>query len=198
MSTENYLLSVQGVAQTSYNECVMCFQSAGLSSSDTLDAAGDLCNAWQTHAMSAWVACLPDTYQVLRIAARRAFPTPSAEAHLSFPVGTWLGTGGADGTSLSLCPAVFLVPPMGTKSGGRIFMPAIFKGAISNNTYAGGYVTLIDTLLGVLTAGLAGSGTNWKLAVYSRKNVSASLVNTWVLSPRIGFQGRRRKPVGGT
>lgn len=196
MATENYLLSIGGIAGASFNECVLCFQSAGLSSNDTLDAAGDLINAFNAHAATEWLACLPGTYFLQTLTARRAFPKPSATAvaqNQPFTVG---GTVAGDMTSLSLCPSVFLVPPMTVKTGGKIFMPCVAQSQIVDNTYAAGYVTAIDALMTKLTTGLAGSGTSWKLAIYSRKNISASLVLSWVLSPRIGFQGRRRKPVG--
>jgi len=197
MATENYLLSIQGTQMRSYNECVLCFQSAGLSSTDTLDAGGDLCNAFAAHATPLWLQCLPQTYELNQLVARRAFPKPSAEAHIQYQIGDNPGSSGPQATSLQLCPSVFLVPPMGTKSGGRIFMPSIAEGDIADNVYAGGYIANIDLLMGVLTTGMVGSGTNWKLGIYSRKNASVSLVQTWALSGRIGFQSRRRKPVGG-
>lgn len=196
MATQTYLLSVQGAVLGSYNECVLAFQSTGLSATDTLDAAGDLVNAFQAHAQTLWLDCLPASYYLNILSARRATPAPSAEAHIQYQAFSVQGLRGAGATAYNLCPSVFLVPPMGTKSGGRVFMPAIAQGDLTNNSYLGAYVTAIDNLFTALTAGLAGSGTNWQLAIYSRKNLSTSLALSWVLSPRIGFQGRRRNPAG--
>lgn len=197
MATENYLLSVQGTTQASYNQCVMCFQSAGLSSTDTLDAGRDLISAFIGHAQALWLQCLPNSYQVTALTARRAFPHPSATAVKQFQFGTQTGSAGANSTSLSLCPSIFLVPPMGTKSGGRVFMPCVSDGDYLNNAPAAGYLANIGLVFGAMITGLAGSGTNWKLAIYSRRNGSAALALTFGISSRIGFQGRRRKPVGG-
>lgn len=197
MATENYLLSVQGVTQNGYNECVMCFQSAGLSSTDTLDAGQDLITAFNGHALALWLQCLPSSYQVIALTARRAFPKPSGVAVRGYDFGTQTGSSGPNATSVSLCPTIFLVPPMGTKSGGRVFMPAVAGGDYVNNSPSAGYITNIGLAFGAMITGLAGSGTNWKLAIFSRKNVSASLALTFGISSAIGFQGRRRKPVGG-
>lgn len=196
MATENYVLSIQGINSQSYNECQLCFQSAGLSSTDTLDAGGDLINAFAAHLSALWLACLPGSYFLSAVTARRAFPKPSAVAVAQQQAFALSGTRAGSSTAYNLCPSVFLVPPMGIKSGGRIFMPAVAQADVVDNGYLGSYVTAIDAMMTAATTGLAGSGTNWKLAIFSRKNVSASLVQSWVLSPRIGFQSRRRKPVG--
>ncbi len=196
MATENYLLSVQGVQATSYNECVLCFQSTGLSSTDTLDAAADLCSAFIGHGLAFWLACLPGSYQCLKLAARRAFPKPSATAYRQFQQFAQTGTSGAFATADNLCPSIFLVPPMGTKSGGRVFMPSIAQGDISNNSYTAGYLTALGAFFNAAITGFAGSGTSWKLAIYSRKNASAALALGFTPSARVGFQGRRRSPSG--
>lgn len=76
-------------------------------------------------------------------------------------------------------------------------MPCVADGDYVNNSPSAGYITNIGLVFAAMITGLAGSGTNWKLAIYSRKNISASLALTFGISSRIGFQGRRRKPVGG-
>lgn len=196
MATENYLLSIQGSVGGQYNECVLCFQSAGLSSTDTLDSAGDLVNAFVAHGQTTWLAMLPATYSLDVLSARRAFPKPSAQAYVQNQAFSVNGTRGTSATAYNLCPSVFLVPPMGTKSGGRVFLPCVGQADIVNNQYIAGYITAIDNFFGAATSGYAGSGTNWQLAIYSRKHVSASLAQSWALSPRLGFQSRRRRPVG--
>lgn len=196
MATENYLLSIQGSVQGQYNECVLCFQSNGLSSSDTLDSAGDLVNAFNTHGLALWLAMMPNSYYMDVLSARRAFPKPSATAFIQAQAFTALGTRGGTSTAYNLCPSVFLVPPMGVKTGGRVFLPAVAQADIVNNQYIGAYITAVDNFFGAAVSGFAGSGTNWHLAVYSRKNVSASLAQSWALSPRLGFQSRRRRPTG--
>lgn len=196
MATENYLLSVQGVVGTSYNECVLCFQSAGVSPTDTLDAGADLITAFRNHAETEWLATQSIAYQLLQYSALRAFPKPSGTAYFQLEPGTAFGQQGADSAALNVCPAVHLIPPMGTKTGGRVFLPTAPADAVVDNSYDGAYVVAVSAFFDKLLAGLAGSGTSWKLAIFSRKNVSASLALAYNLSPRVGFQGRRRKPTG--
>ncbi len=196
MATENYLLSIQGSIAGQFNECVLCFQSAGLSSVDTLGEGGDLINSFIAHAQAKWLAMLPGSYNLDLLSARRAFPKPSANAMVQNQAFSVTGTRGASATTYNCCPSIFLIPQMGVKSGGRVFLPGVAQGDIINNAYLAAYRTAIDTFFIQCIAGLAGSGTNWQLAVFSRKTASASLVASYGPSTRIGFQGRRRKPVG--
>lgn len=197
MATENYLLSIQGNVSGSYNEVVMCFQSAGLASNDTLSAGANLIQAWLANAEAKWLACLPPSYFVNNYSARRAFPKPSAVANFQYQAFAKPGTRGIAAGGYNLCPCVHLIPPMGTKSVGKVFMPAVAAGDIVNNQYIAGYTTVINTLFSQLaTTGLAGSGTLWHLGIFSRKNISVSLVTAFGQSEAIGFQGRRRKPAG--
>ncbi len=196
MATENYLLSIQGDVNGQYNECILCLQSSGLSSVDTLGEGGDLINAFIAHGQAAWLNMLPATYSLMSLSARRAFPKPSAQAHTQNQAFAVIGTRGTSATTYNVCPSVFLIPQMGVKSGGRVFLPCVPQGDIVNGAYVAGYRTAIDTFFGTAITGWAGSGTNWQLAVFSRKNVSASIVASFGPSSRIGFQGRRRKPQG--
>lgn len=196
MATENYLLSIQGTQLQSYVENVLCFQSTGLSSTDTLDTGNDLITAFRTHAESLWQAVTSISYQVTLYSARRAFPAPSGTAYQQLNQVEVVGSAAAP-MGINVCPAVHLIPPMGTKTGGRAFMPPIGIDAVQGNAYVAAYSANITALFTQLITGLAGSGTNWKLAIFSRKNTSASLALNFGLSPRIGFQSRRRKPVGG-
>jgi hypothetical protein len=196
MATENYLLSVQGVVQESFQESVLCFQSTGLSSTDTLDTANDLITAWRTHLESLWQDIAPSDYQVRLYSARRAFPHPSGTAYQQIDIDAVVGGMGSC-NALNVCPAVHLIPPMGTKTGGRVFLPSAADSAVIDNTYDAGYVASVTSFFSNAISGSAGSGTNWKLAIFSRLNTSAVLALNFGLSPRIGFQSRRRKPVGG-
>lgn len=197
MATENYLLSIYGTSFLSYQENVLCFQSAGLSSTDTIDSANDLINAFRTHLESLWLDCIPGSSYVTGYSAMRAFPKPSATAWQMLAPGSVGGNQAGSAGAVNVCPAVHLIPPMGTKTGGRVFMPAPATDQVVNNAYDAAYVAAIDALFANALSGAAGSGTNWKLAIYSRVNQSASLALAYNLSNRIGFQGRRRKPVGG-
>lgn len=195
MATETYLLSVQGNLQQEYRENVIAFQSAGVATNDTLTYGTDLINAWVAHLEALWLAMFPAAYVVERYYARRATPKPSAGAHKQYQNGVKVGTRGSDATGQSLCPSLFLVPPMGTKSGGRIFLPCVGQGDIVNNNYLAGFVTAVGAWTTAAGTGAAGTGTLWQLAIYSRKNRTSSLAQITTLSPRLGYQRKRRSPV---
>lgn len=196
MATEFYLLSIQGSVNGQYNEVVQCMQGTGVATNDTLNAGRDLVQAWNTSAKALWLAMFPASYAVDRLTARRAFPKPSATATFQYQFGAAPGTNGSDGVSFNLCPTVLLIPPIGTKSQGRTFLPIVPSGQITNNAYQSAYITAINNYFNALITGLAGSLATWNLAVYSRKLQSASLVVAISHSLKLGFQGRRRKPVG--
>jgi len=94
-----------------------------------------------------------------------------------------------------MCPSIFLVPPLGTKSGGRIFLPAVGGDQILNNAYAGGYVTAIGSFMTAQITNFGVSGVHWQQVVYSRKTHNSAHVLAYQLSPVIGFQRRRRSPI---
>jgi hypothetical protein len=196
MATETYQLSIQGSVNGQYNECVIAFQSTGLSTTDTLAGGADLISAFIAHGQALWLAMFPNSYFLDVLQTRRAFPKPSGMAHTQNQVFSVFGSRGTDATSYNLCPAVFLIPPMGTKTGGRVFLPCVGSGDIVNNSYITSYATAVDNFFAAAITGFAGSGTTWHLAVFSRKNVSASLVAAFSRSTRLGFQGKRRKPTG--
>ncbi len=196
MATEFYLLSIQGSVNGQYNEVVQCFQGVGVASADTLAAGSDLLAAWDASVRAKWLAALPASYNLDRIAARRAFPKPSATAHAQYLYGTQIGSGTGAGASYNLCPCIIMIPPLGVKSAGKTFMPAVPDGAIINNVIQTAYNTTLNTLFNQLITGFTGSLATWTLAVYSRKNNSGSLVQAITKSLKLGFQGRRRKPVG--
>lgn len=196
MATESYFLTVHGTVQGQYNSCVLCFTSAGVNTNDTNATGQNLILAFQAHLETAWLGMLPTSYTLDMYSARRCTPKPSVVSKLQYQLGAKPGLFGTFTPAFNLCPTVFLVPPMGTKSGGRVFLPCAPAGQISNNLFQPGYIAQIDAFFGSAVSGAAGSGTNWQLSVFSRKLTVASLIQSWSISPGLGFQGRRREPVG--
>lgn len=195
MATETYELVVQGVVQQERSEVVMHFESDNVVANETFTNATSLVTSWRTNVIAAFLNCLPNAYILERLAARRAHPKPSAVAHWQYDYGAQQGAIGANVVGDQVCPSIFLVPPMGTKSGGRIFMPCVDITSVFNNQYAAGYVTLINSFMALQTANFGVSGVHWQQVVYSRKLNTSSHVLSWNLSSRIGFQKRRRSPV---
>jgi hypothetical protein len=196
MATELYELSVQGNHNGQFIENVLHFQGDNLTINETFPSGRDLVASWTTNIKALWLACLPATYTLDRLAARRVIAKPSAVYHTQNQRGTNPGTFGSVAASYQLCPTVFLVPPSGIKSGGKIFMPAIDITAINGNIYTAPYIAAINAMMSAATNNFGVTAITWQQAIFSRKLISYSLVSAWTLSTRIGFQSRRRKPVG--
>jgi hypothetical protein len=117
-------------------------------------------------------------------------------SHAQFQRGTQVGSGGTAAASLQLCPTIFLVPPMGTHSGGKIFWPAIGATQINGNVPQPGWITNIATVMADMLTNFGTSAITWQLAVFSRKLKTTSLVLAYNISPRLGYQRKRAHPVG--
>lgn len=195
MATETYQLSVQGVSAQERNEVVMHFQSDNVTANETYTNGKSLITSWMTNVAPNFLACLPSTYYIDRVAARRANPKPSAVPHEQFDQGSQSGGRGGSVVGNQTCPVIFLVPPMGTKSGGRIFMPCVDDASIISNAYQTAYIASIVSYMNLQIANFGVSGIHWQQVIYSRKHNTSVHVLAYNLSPRIGFQKRRRSPV---
>lgn len=196
MANAVYLLSITGTHYNQFVENVLCFIGDTADGVQTLTEGNDLMDAFQANAQAEYLACLPPTYLLDRYSTRCVVPSgPGNVAHRQIVNDGEIGTDGAGALSENLCPVINLVPPMGVKTQGRIYMPCIAKTSIDNNQFTVGYRTAINAFIGVMRGGMVNSSINWKLGIYSKKNGTGSLALAQSLSAAIGFQGRRRKPL---
>jgi hypothetical protein len=197
MSNATYELRVTGTHYNQFVENVFHFQGDLASGTQPYTEGTDLISSFVNgSAIDDYRACLPPTYTMDRLSARCVLPGgPSQGAHKQVINSGFVGTSGTAAASENLCPVVNLIPPMGVKSQGRIYMPCIAKEDVNNNQLQAGYITAIHFIFNELIAGISDSATLWKLAIYSKKLGTSSLVQTHTLSAAIGFQGRRRKPL---
>ncbi len=194
MAIETYELRICGTHMGSYNECVMHYQGTGTDPADTMSAGRSLIAGFVANCEAQWLAALPPTYEIRQYQARRVVPVFSAVAKETYGIGVAPGTRGATGSAMQLCPAIDLIPAMGTKSMGRIFLPAVAQGDIVQNVYAAGYSTIITTLITALLTAFSNAGIAWVKVVLSRKLGTSSPVISGRQSPVVGFQKRRRAP----
>lgn len=193
MATDYYQLRIQGLHQTQYNECVLHFRGQNLTAADYIANADDLCQAWHGSILGYWLDLMPESYQVLRLTAKKASVGGGGEASLQYNFGANVGnvTGGA--AAQQLCPVVTFIPPMGIKSAGRMFLPCIPESRIAANAPTSGWLTNVSDMMTDLMAGFINSAITWDLAIYSRKNVSFAEVVDYSTSPIVGFQRRRQR-----
>jgi hypothetical protein len=192
MATDFYQLRIQGLHQTQYNECVLHFQGVNLDVANYIENAESLISGWVSNASSEWADCLPSTYQVMRLTAKKASPGGGAEIVRQFQFDELPGSQGP-AAAQQLCPIIRLIPPMGIKSAGRIFMPCIAEAQIANNIPIAGWFTVTATLMNNMITGFSDATIDWKLAIHSRKNNTFAEVLNFDYSPVVGFQRRRAR-----
>jgi len=193
MATDYYRLRIQGLHQTEYNECVLHFRGTNLTAADYLANANDLVAAFIDAALPGWQELMPESYQVLRLTASKASLGGGGEVSTQFDFGSNPGlvTGGA--ASQQLCPVILLIPPMGVKTAGKIFLPAIPESRVQGNIPSATWLTDVGDLMTVLISGMTFGSITWDSVIYSRKNGSFAEVVDYSTSPVIGFQRRRQR-----
>lgn len=193
MATDYYRLRLQGQHQTEYNECVMHFRGTNLSTADYMTNAADLLLAVEANVVGPWLDMLPESYQLLRFSAAKASAGGGGEVNTIYQVDEAPGTVSGGAASQQLCPVVLLIPPMGTKTAGKFFLPAIAESQISGNAVNSTWLTNLGLLMAQLIGGFGYSSIAWDQVVYSRKNNSFSEVIDYSVSPIVGFQRRRQR-----
>jgi len=196
MATEVFQLTIEGMHMGQYTENVLHFQSTGSDPLDTYAAGISLINGAIASLETAWLALLPGTYTLTGYTARRVSQVGGLTRHKMYPAFSVPGTGGSLGEAYQLCPAIFLVPAMGAKSGGKIFLPSVAQGSIISNALQTAYKTALTTFIAALIAGFTNAGITWANGVWSRKLRSFSPTTSGQVSPMIGYQKRRRSPTG--
>jgi hypothetical protein len=196
MATETYSLSIQGVHKQERNECVIHFKGDGLTADDTWESGKDLIDSWIDTPMGTWLALMPTTYYIDRLVARRAHPKGlSTEYHTQFQNGEHAGTISGGAQTQQLCPVVRLIPGTGVKTMGKVFLPCIAEGSINGNVYQAAYLTAIDDHFPQIIGNFGIGPIQWNVVVYSRKLDLVSPIVSYLISPAIGYQRRRRAPV---
>lgn len=193
MATDYYQLRVIGLHQTEYNECVINFKGDNLTVADYVNNAIDLTNAWNDNIAALWLAMFPVSYQTTRLAARKVSVGGGSEHVRQYGLGSQTGTQSGGAASQQLCPVVRLIPPMGVKTAGRIFLPCIAEGDIASNVVTSGWLTRLDALMVDFLAGFATTSITWTPVIHSRKLSTFSAAVAYDTSPIIGFQRKRQR-----
>lgn len=193
MAVDFYQLRVKGLHETQFNECVMHFRGTNLTAADYVQNANDLVNAFNDALKTSWLNMLPSTYQLLRLTAKKASPGGGAEVSAQYDFGSAPGNVAGGAAAQQLCPAIILIPAMGIKTAGKIFLPAIAETQIANNAPGGMWFSNLNSLMVDMLTGFSFSSILWDLVIYSRKNASFGEVLDYSTSPIIGFQRRRQR-----
>lgn len=193
MAQDFYQLRLQGLHQTEYNECVMFYRGTNLTAADYFLNALDLVTNWQAEVQPFWLDMLPTSYQLLRVSAKKASVGGGGEYTTQIAMGAAPGTVTGGAASQQLCPVVRLIPPMGIKTAGKIFLPCIAESQVAANAPSAQWTINLASLMANAIAPAPTGAITWELCIFSRKNGTFSLVQAFDTSPTIGFQRRRQR-----
>jgi len=193
MATDYYRLRVQGLHQFEYNECVLHFKGTNLDVADYIENAEDLNNSWVDVIQPLWNEMFPVTQQTMRLSASKASAGGGGEIHLQFALGSQIGIVSGQAASQQLCPVVRLIPGMGVKTAGKVFLPCIAESDVNANVVQSSWTSNLDLLMDTMIAGFALASITWSPVIYSRSLATFSDVVTYDTSPIIGFQRRRQR-----
>jgi len=196
MATALYRVEFRGNSSAQFNECVMHWLATGITLGSAFDEANSLVQLMDSTFKPLWLAMLPDTYSLNAILARRIGPTAGEYAIVDYQDVTEVGTRGSGTTANQVCPCVTLIPPMGVKSAGRVFLPCVSPTQINLNVFQAGYITAVSNFFTPAIAFTSFLGGNVQLAIFSRKLNTSHEVSAFQLSPVIGFQRKRGRPIG--
>jgi hypothetical protein len=160
------------------------------------DTANDLLIALNSTFLSLWLNMLPPDYSLSAIFARQIGPVGGSYATIDFEEGTQVGTRGTEAASQQLCPCITLIPGIGVKSSGRIFLPAVDKADYSMNAPSIPFQGAVAAFMNPSIAGFSVAGGTASIAIFSRKLNTSNEVSTYHLSPVIGYQRKRARPAG--
>jgi len=160
------------------------------------DTANDLLIALNSTFISLWLDMLPPDYVLSAILARQIGPVGGNYATIDYEEGTQPGTRGTEAASQQLCPCITLIPGIGIKSAGRIFLPAVDKADYSMNSPSVGFGIAVNAFMTPSIAGFSVAGGTASIAIFSRKLNTSNEVVTYHLSPVIGYQRKRARPIG--
>jgi hypothetical protein len=196
MPDELHRVEIKGNLNGQFRENVMHWKIIGATNDTPFQNSNALVQFLHTTIKPLFLACLPPDYCIDAIFARRLGPTGGPYASVDYGFQVQPGTRGAQATSEQLCPCITMIPGMGIKSAGRIFMPAVADTDYNLNVAANTYVTAINALMAGMVAGGSVAGGTAQICIFSRKLNISYLVSAYNLSPVIGYQRRRARPVG--
>jgi len=195
MAEELYRLTIAGHHTSEYWENDLYFLGENLTGGDVIANAKDLLAAWINSPHASYLDLLPGTVAVDRLTAIRHVPANGIAIVEQFQLGAEVGSVGGGASSWQLCPIIRLIPPLGVKSAGRFFLPAVAESEISNNVLAPTWVTKANSLMNTLVGGFDnGTGITWTIAIYSRTLQQYHKAVSFDSSPVIGWQTRRKRP----
>jgi len=194
MATELYQFRISGNHTSEYWENVLYFVGENLSAGDVIHNANDLISNFVNNAFGPYLNLLASSVYVNRLVAKRQDVAGGIEVVKQYDYQENQGQVTGECSSQQINPIVRLIPPMGTKSAGRFFLPGIAEADCEANRPTVGWLSTLSTMMSVLLAGMNDGAITWTIGIYSRKNNSFVKALDYDTSPILGWQKRRERP----
>lgn len=198
MPHEAYECTLSGTVAGQFVQTVFHVDYNNTSAQPPFFAAKDIAD--QLSAASEFVqlfcAGLPDTYFATSLRVRRVGPTGGPTAIvLGTAMSVAQGALGGEISSAQVNPLIILIPKTASQKTGRIFMPGISEDEIANMVLSSGVLTAYNDLITYMVAGTTIAGGAIAFGVYRRATKVVDLLDAGYVSPLIGTQRRRLRPV---
>lgn len=197
MAVDVYQLNLRATCAGQFVETVLHYKDINTSWADPYSAAAALIGRWQATLQAKWLACLPSDYILGAYACARVNNGggSSSVSAIGEAAGTW-----GSNAILSGMGAVIQSDYYDGRHetarwrSGRIFLPGLPDGVVSNNRLGTSYISAVQTLISQLTASMGVTYYGFTYCVYSRGL-------DWVFDPlnlergiKLGTQRRRYRP----
>jgi len=139
---------------------------------------------------------LTSTYDATSLRVRRVGPTGGPTAIvLAGGMSQSQGQRDAGISSAQVNPLVILIPSVAPAKTGRIFIPGVAESDIDNMFIVSGLITALTDLIAYMVAGTTIAGGGITFAVLRRATKVGDPIDAGYVSPLIGTQRRRLRPV---
>lgn len=200
MPAECYELVVSGVLAGQFVQNVLHSTVDNTGSTPPFQMADELLQTWGLNGdfVSPWCDILPDDYKITSLRCRRVLTTGG-------PTQIYLGANLAEDTgqrtgqisSSQVCPLLIWIGNSAPSKTGRTFLPGVSEDDINEMQMQASLLTAMDAFGTVWRDG--GTTVNlsyaWGGAILRRGGPSADPITAFRVSPLIGTQRRRLRPV---
>lgn len=189
-----YRLTIKGVVGADDNQNVLHFQNVGGGGTPAEEAEA-LANAFDTGALTEYLACLSSTYSVNTLSVR-GVTVPTAGFDLTV-TGNGAIAGEVSPTQTSALMNI-RTAKFGRSYMGKSYLPALAEASVSNGSILAGHVTLIDAYFNALQTlvGTTPVAMSIDFGVYSRALNEFNGATTYFVSQFAATQRRRKPGVG--
>lgn len=189
-----YRLTIKGVVGADDNQNVLHFQNVGGGGTPAEEAEA-LANAFDTGALTEYLACLSSVYSVNTLSVR-GVTVPTAGFDLTV-TGNGAIAGEVSPTQTSALMNI-RTAKFGRSFMGKSYLPALAEASVSNGSILAGHVTIIDAYFNALQTlvGTTPVAMSIDFGVYSRALNEFNGATTYFVSQFAATQRRRKPGVG--